>query len=289
MSDLWRIRVRVPAAARDACEAALAPFCQAVSSFEEDAGATWRIEGLAEGRPERPRVVAMLAAAAASRNVPFPDPEMTPLAPRDWLAETARAFPPFRVGRYFVHGSHFAGPVPAGAIGLRIDAGRAFGSGKHGSTAGCLDALDRLARNRRFRAPLDMGCGSGILAVAIAKTWPVAILAADNDAQAVMVARENARLNGVAALVRAVRGDGYRSAAVRRGAPYDLVACNILAGSLCRMAAGLSRNLGRRGVAVLSGFVESDSNRVLDAHRRVGLRLLGRIAIGGWTTLLLSR
>src|SRR5690606_3935986 len=115
----------------------------------------------------------------------------------------------------FVHGSHFAGRAPKGSIALRIDPGMAFGTGHHESTRGCLLLLDWLARSRRFARPLDLGCGSGILALATARLWDVPVLAADNDPKAVEVARANARANGAARLLRVVRSDGYRAAALR--------------------------------------------------------------------------
>jgi ribosomal protein L11 methyltransferase len=195
-------------------------------------------------------------------------------------------------GRYVAHRHHLKGVVGPGRIGLEVDAGLAFGTGAHESTYGCLMALDWLARRwrpGRVRATLDMGCGSGILAVAMAKTWSAPVIACDIDAAAVRVSRATASRNGVGRLVRAVESDGYRSRAVRRPGAYDLVCANILARPLCRMARELKHHLARGGVTVLSGFLVRQDAGVLNAHRAQGLRLVRRIAVGDWLTLVVRR
>ena len=282
----WRIEVVVPRRAAAGVARALEPLCAAVSWFDrDDAG---RVHGYALARPDASVLARVLAEAAAELGIAAAEPRLAQVTPRDWLAETVRQFPPITVGRYFVHSAHFADSVPAGRIGLRIGAGSAFGSGEHPSTAGCLLALDRLAR-RRFAAPLDMGCGSGILALAMVKTWRRPVLACDADAEAVRVTRRNARANGVLPLVRAIESRGYGARALRRAAPFDLVCANILARPLMRMAPHLARSLRAGGTAVLSGFLGRDAGAVLAAQRRVGLRLARRITVGDWHTLVLRR
>jgi ribosomal protein L11 methyltransferase len=167
--------------------------------------------------------------------------------------------------------------------------GLAFGSGEHATTRGCLLALDDLARRRRLRRVLDLGCGSGVLAIAAAKTWPARVLAADNDPVAVAVAAENAALNGVADRVRVVESDGYRHPAIGAGGPYDLILANILADPLRGFARDLARRLAPGGAAVLSGIVDHQVRPVVLAHRPYGLRLRRTIAIGPWATLVLGR
>src|SRR3954451_19540265 len=141
---------------------------------------------------------------------------------RDWLAENRRAFPPQRIGRFLIHGSHWHGAVPPSAIAIEIDAATAFGPGEHASTHGCLLALEALARRRRFRRPLDIGTGSGILAIAAGKRLHRRVIAGDIDPEAVRVARHHARRNGLAGRIRTVRAAGYRSRALRRS-DYDLI------------------------------------------------------------------
>jgi ribosomal protein L11 methyltransferase len=288
MADgVWRISIDVAAVAVPALATALEPFCETVSMFGEEEGA-WRVEGLSRSEPDRSALGIALALAAACHGGRPPEARIEYLASRNWLAANLAQFPSFGIGRFFVYGSHITERVPVGRTGLLVDAGTAFGSGRHASTAGCLTALDDLSR-RRFRRPLDMGCGSGILAIAMAKLWRAPVLAADADGEAVAVTRRNARLNRVGDRVRAIRADGYHAPGIRAARPFDLIVCNILARPIKRMAAGLARGLEPGGVAVLSGFLERDAGGVLFAHRASGLRLVRRITIDGWQTLVLTR
>ena len=283
---LWRIEVKAAEDAVATVEAALAPQCIAVSAFIDAASGRWRVEGIAGAEPDHEALAARLAEAFAARG-PAPPATVEPLAPRDWVGDNLAGFPPLTVGRFHIRGSHVAGLPPAGAILLRLDAGQAFGTGEHASTKGCLIALDRLGRARRFRRPLDLGCGSGILALAMAKAWRVPVVAADIDADAVRVAEVNARLNGVARLVRVARGPGYRVPAIAAGAPYDLIVANILARPLAAMAGDLARHLSPSGVAVLAGLLARDVNWVMAAHRPFGLSLGRMLVLDGWATLVL--
>jgi ribosomal protein L11 methyltransferase len=291
---VWRLVVEVPAGAVGAFVRVVETACDTVSWTEPEARGpekrcTVRIEGYSETEPDEAMISTMLAVAASSQNVPAPLLYLACLGPRDWVAENRAGFPPIGVGRYFIHGTHYEGVAPPGRIRLVVDAGAAFGSGEHASTAGCLRALDGLAKRRRFRAPLDMGCGSGILAMAMARTWRVGVRAADIDPDAIRVAAANARLNAVAPLVRVAASNGYHSSMVREGAPYDLIVANILARPLCRMAGDLARHLETGGVAVLAGLLSRDAGRVQAAHRAHGLKLVKYIPMGDWRTLILSR
>ena len=218
-----------------------------------------------------------------------PDVAVAPLPDVDWVAESQKALPPIRAGRFYLYGSHVTAPPPAGAIAIRIEAGQAFGTGRHETTAGCLIALTELAKRRRYRRPLDLGCGSGVLAIAMAKLWPVPVLAVDNDRDAVRMTRANARDNAVAALVRSLRSEGYGRAAIARSGPFDLVTANILAEPLSAMAGGLAGHLAPGGTAVLAGLLDRQAGAVLARHRGHGLALVRRYRLGDWTTLVLER
>ena len=310
MTELWRIAVAVPTSAVAAIEQALEPFADAALTVldADPAGsrrpgepqpASWTsdiwlaeacvVEALTTEPPDSAEIIAVLAVAAAAVGIAVPSARIEPIAARDWVAETYRAFPEISVGRYRVRGSHIADPIRPGALTVTIDAALAFGTGEHETTRGCLKALDRLARRFRPERVLDIGCCSGILAIAAAKTWPCRIVASDIDPRAAAVAARNARVNGVAARVQAITATGYRSPAIEEWAPADLILSNILARPLARLAPALSGHLAPEGVAVLSGLLWWQEAFVLGAHRSQGLRLVSRIREGEWTTLVLHK
>jgi ribosomal protein L11 methyltransferase len=281
---MWAIRVVADADRLAAVEAALEPLAVALSSFEANRGRAWTVEALTGPKPDPATVQAALEAVGA------PPASFVYLPPRDWVTESQRHQPPVRAGRFFVHGSHVRGPPPRGTLAIEIDAGMAFGTGRHESTRGCLLALDRLARSGvRCARPLDLGCGSGILALAMARLWRVPVLAADNDPVAVAVARQNAQLNGLADSVRVVKSDGLATAAIRRRSPFDLICANILAKPLERLAPTIAHRLTARGRAVLSGLMADQEAEVLAAYRGAGLALERRLRLGDWSVLMLAK
>jgi ribosomal protein L11 methyltransferase len=284
---LWSIRLKLdskpPEDARLALESALEPFGEAISSFETDNGKAWLIEVFCQAKPPARDVAAALKPLGRYRT----DIERVP--DKDWLAESRRGLPEFKAGPFFFYGSHFKGEVPKNMIGLEIDAGMAFGTGRHETTRGCLLAVARLTKTRRFKRPLDMGTGTGILAFGVARLCKVNVLAGDNDKDAVRVARENAGVNKLSRQVRILRSDGYRAKAIRDGAPYDLVTANILANPLIELAPDLARVLAKDGRAVLSGLLREQEKDVLKAHEAVGLELDFRLRLGDWSVLVLQK
>jgi ribosomal protein L11 methyltransferase len=283
---VWSIRLIVPASQTDlrlAVESHLESISSALSSFEAAGGKTWSIEALCETRPNRGEVLVEL------RGLGAPVASFDYLPPKDWVSESQRLHAPIRAGRFFIHGSHFAGKPPRGSQPILLDAGMAFGTGRHETTKGCLLALDRLRREgRKVRRPLDLGCGSGILAMAMARLWGVPVLAADTDKPSVAVARQNADINGVGPLVRTLRSHGFQAAALRLGGPYGLIAANILAKPLCRLAPGFARHLAPDGRLLLSGLMVDQEAEVVAAQERAGLKLLEARRLGDWSTLLLT-
>ena len=272
----------------DAAEAVLAVLDEAVetvAAFETSPG-EWRLEAYPQSSALTPALSAQLALAAVSAGGELHELREERLAARDWLAENQLAFPPVRVGRFFIYGSHHRSRVPAGALGIMLDAATAFGTGEHPSTRGCLLALEALAQRQPIRHPLDIGTGTGILAIAAAKLLRRPVLASDIDAGSVFVARHNVSRNSVAKLVRVERAVGYRDRALRRNG-YDLILANILARPLAFMAADLARHLAPGGRAVLSGLLRRQEAIVLAPHRALGLALEARIVIDGWSTLIL--
>ena len=214
---------------------------------------------------------------------------VAPLPDRDWIRQSQAGLPPVRAGRFFVYGAHDAGRVPPGVIPIRIEAGLAFGTGHHETTALCLLALTQIARVQRPRSCLDLGCGTGVLAIAAAKLWRQSVLATDIDPIAVEVARENARANEVAPLVHAEVADGLAHLAIRARAPFDLICANILAAPLVKLAPGLAAALAPRGLAVLSGLLRDQENLVLSATRAQGLVPHRVLRDAPWSALVLER
>jgi ribosomal protein L11 methyltransferase len=294
--DVWRVEITVLLPVVEAYEAALEPFVDAVSWFladpdadERDEASLWRLEGFSRTPIDRTLVTDALDLTAAALGGKAPVAIIEQVTGTDWVSANMRSFTPILAGRFFVHGSHFTDPLPGGTIGLLIDAGTAFGSGEHATTFGCLTAIDHLLHRRRFRRPLDLGCGSGILAIAIAKATGNKVTAADIDPVSVKVAAENARRNGVGGRITTLVSDGYRSRGVARRRPYDLIVANILARPLVSMAKDLARHLAGDGICILSGLLARQERLVLSAHRAQGLSLLGRLTVNGWTTLVLAR
>jgi ribosomal protein L11 methyltransferase len=283
------VSLTVPEDALEAYEAALDSVCEAVGFFRDHMTGDWRIEGIHAKGAREVELMGALALAEAVTGVSAPVTRAP--APADgWLERTYAAFPEQLIGRSFaIRGTHLTGPTRPGRVTLVLDAGVAFGSGEHNSTRGCLIALEGLARRRRPRRILDLGTGSGILAMAAAKITRRPVIATDIEPLSVRVARDNARLNRVHRLVRPILADGWRSVKVRHHGPYDLVFGNILARPLRAMARDLAANLAPGGIAVLAGVLRSQARDVLAAHRRRGLVLEHTIDLKPWATLLIRR
>ncbi len=285
---VWRIGLAVPADAVPGFEAALAELGGALAIDEPQGSgpAPVPISVYLTEAPDRARVTALLAAAALAAGVPVPDMAIERLPDTDWVAASREALPAIQAGPFYLYGAHVRAPPPAGSIPVLIEAGAAFGTGRHESTRGCLLALGDLAEQRSVARALDMGCGSGVLAIAIAKLWACPVAAVDNDAGAVRAARDNAAANGVGDLVRARLGEGFGGAAIALGAGFDLIVANILAAPLSAMAPDLLRHLAPGGVAVLSGLLADQEREVLEGY--APLVLGRRIALGDWVTLVLE-
>lgn len=207
---------------------------------------------------------------------------------RNWAAEVERGSPPLRFGRFTVHGAHNRDAARGSHFAIEIEAGLAFGTGRHATTAGCLVALDTIARRRPVSAVLDVGCGSGVLAIAAAKAMPLArVVASDIDPIAVDVTRRNARINGVAGRVEALCAAGLGDRRLNRR--FDLVLANILAGPLCRLAGGMARRLAPGGLLVLAGLLNHEAPTVAATYRSAGFHLNKTMRIEGWTILVMVR
>ncbi|MHA1524364.1 MAG: 50S ribosomal protein L11 methyltransferase [Alphaproteobacteria bacterium] len=269
--------------AADAFEEFQAPAPVSVAWFEESAD-IWFLEVLFSALPDRSQIDACLAAALAGQ---VPAYTLCPLEQRDWVAQSLEGLTPVCAGRFVVHGAHHRALVRAGAIGIEIEAGQAFGTGHHATTLGCLLALQHVARQARPRNVLDLGTGTGVLAIAAAKLARCPVVATDIDPIATQTARTNVRANQVAPQITCLTANGVADRAIRANRPYDLVMANILARPLVKIAPTLALVLARRGAIILSGLLIEQRAEVLNAYRARGYFPVRRFVIGEWATLLL--
>lgn len=272
----------VAEAAAEAIENHLATEGVTFSILEEDEDRDiWRIDAFPNEPEERDAVVEVLKGYPKLRTV------VEKLADADWLAMALSGLPPVRAGRFFVYGAHDKGLAPASTINLRIEAGAAFGTGHHGTTVGCLQAFHDLLKAQRFERVLDVGCGTGVLAIAAARTGSRIAVGTDIDAPSVRIANENADLNQCDA--RFVHASGLNDQKVRAEGPYDLVFANILAPPLVALSHDIKLALKPGGIAILSGLLRTQERRVLAAYTSKGFRLVRRLHRDAWATLVLKR
>ena len=214
---------------------------------------------------------------------------IAPMPQQDWVRQSLEGLAPVIAGRFFLHGSHDRHRRRAGGISLEIDAGTAFGTGHHGTTEGCLMALDRILRRRTPNKILDVGCGTGVLAIAAAKASGRPAIASDIDPEAVRVTLANARLNGVKPLITSFAAAGLNHPRIAGQGPYDLIFANILARPLVALSTGLSRALAPGGDLILSGLTLEQMRWIEATYESRGLALAGRITRGNWATLVFSK
>ena len=207
----------------------------------------------------------------------------------DWIAKSLEGLTPVRAGRFLVHGSHDRDKVRINDLAIEIEAGQAFGTGHHGTTAGCLEMIEQVLRSRTIRNALDLGTGSGVLAIAVAKMRPVPVLATDIDPIAIRVAKENAKLNGIVSGMSLETAPGFHSDAFRKHGPFDLIIANILARPLIKMAPQLVTHLAPGGTVILSGILASQRWKVLSAYNGMKLSHVRTLWRNGWVTIHLRK
>jgi len=229
-------------------------------------------------------LVAIAAGGEVARDITFDTVEA-----RDWVKATLEELVPVRAGRFMVHGHHDRSKVAPNKLGIEIEAALAFGTGHHGTTRGCLLLLDSVLKAYRPRRVLDLGTGTGVLAIAAAKALHGTILASDIDPLSVRVARDNARLNGAGNRVQAIHATGFSAPQFAKHGPFDLVLANILANPLRQMATPMAQHLAPSALVILSGLLPSQAQGVIAAYRARGLVLLRRLQIEGWSSLLMRK
>ncbi len=276
---------------RDAAEALaehieeLDPAPYGVGVFEiEDGSDRWEVGSYFLSAPNGVVLDLLAAAHGATHFVVSELPET------DWVAHVKRELAPVVAGRFFVYGSHDADKVPADAVPLLIEAAMAFGTGHHGTTLGCLSALDRLERaGLRAKNVADIGCGTAVLAMAAAKLWPETVLASDIDPVAVETAAANVVANGLAGRVICLEAAGFAHPQIEAAAPFDLIFANILKAPLISLAPDMGRFCAESGHVILSGILHEQADEVIAAYEAQGFTLVSRDEYGDWTTLVMRR
>jgi len=284
--DAVQIISRGPRAVAEAAAAAIDadPMLEGAtySILEEDEDRdVWRIDAFPTTSEEVDGIVAKLGEFKEMKTL------VEKLADADWLAMALSGLPPVRAGRFFVFGAHDGGRAPTNTVNLRIEAGAAFGTGHHGTTVGCLTAYNDLIKARRFDKVLDVGAGTGVLAIAAARTGTKTAVGTDIDGPSVRISNENAKLNKSTA--RFVHASGLGHRLVSQAAPYDLVFANILAPPLVALSQDIKTALKPGGFAILSGLLRTQERRVLAAYLSKGFRLYRRLHRDAWATLVLRR
>ena len=246
----------------------------------------WEINVYLEKKLDFEDLNQQITKIANTHNISSPILKIEPIDDYDWVSEVQKTFSPIHAGKFFIHHSGYKEKIPDGLINIEINAGRAFGTGEHETTSNCLKALSEL--EVKLDKGLDMGCGSGILAIAMAKLGLSEVIAVDLDEQAVLVTEENIQLNDVEAILTS-QSNGYNSDLVAQHAPYQIITANILASPLIAMAEDAAKHLSKNGILILAGFLKDQLENVLNAHQEQGLVLIKEICIENWPALVMQK
>ncbi len=256
------------------------------ATAREEREGVWIFEAICDAEPDL-AAFSELAVSILGADVSFSAEELD--GETDWVSRSLDGLPAVLAGGFYVYGSHIDAPAPHGAIPILIDAAQAFGTGHHETTSGCLEAISFVLKRNRPRTLLDVGTGSGVLAIALAKRTHLAVTATDIDPVAVRIANENARLNGVGQEILAVTSSGLDHQDVVRNKPYDLIVANILAGPLTRLAPAIAEVAAPGASVILSGILNRQAARVVSAYAQQGVTLSKKLVRGDWSTLILER
>ena len=289
MTEIWKAEFILQSADVKKIEHQLWEVFENLCLYRHDDDETKHsVEVTYEGDQNKAGIEEKLKILCANVNIETPAISFEKIPDINWLEHVYDTYPPVVAGRFFVHGGHVT-EYPADKIEISLNAATAFGTGEHGTTKGCLLALDELLDAGSFKKPLDMGCGAGVLAIAMAKVLQRKIIAIDNQDEAVRVIMKNASINNVAEYIRATCGDGFNTQLTIDNAPYDLITANILAGPLVEMAPSLVTALDKSGTIVLSGILQTQEEWVVGAYENLGCSVIKTYPIDEWQTIVLRK
>jgi ribosomal protein L11 methyltransferase len=255
------------------------------SAHENEETGEWIFEAACDSPPDLESFVE-LARQTLGGTVEF---SVAPIDPDvNWVAKSLEGLAPVIAGGFYVYGSHETGPVPAGLTPMKIDAAQAFGTGHHETTTGCLEAINILLKRKRPGVMLDVGTGTGVLAIALAKRTRTPVIASDIDPISVQTTIGNAEQNGVGKHIIALEATGLNHPTISRNAPYDLIVANILAGPLMALAPAVGKAAQKGATIILSGILEHQARGVINAYMRQGMTLTQKLQRKEWTTLMLE-
>jgi len=279
---MWRLSFLSSVAEAEYLASQLEDFCLAVSWFEKDAQAqVWQVEATFEEQPDEKNIKSLLGALSY---------ELAPLPSKDWLSENRKSFPAIDIGPFYIYGSHHQEKLPEGKIAFRIDAATAFGTGQHATTQGCLLALHDLKQaGIKVQNYLDLGCGTAVLAMAMARLFQVRGIASDNDPEAVDRAYLNVAENHLERFVEVILSEGFSHERLEAQAPYSLIAANILVDPLIALSPEMARFMAEEGKVILSGLLQTQQHATLKAYEKVGFSLQKTYPMAEWVTLVLKK
>ena len=291
MTQLWQVQFTMDETPDVFVEMLMAAMdAETATTHQDDLDEPWQVAIFTENKPDQNQVDMALQEAENIAGIPAPQVVITVVENKDWLLENRKSFPPLDIASFWIYGDHITDPVPESKIGLKINAGQAFGSGTHATTHGCVTMLEAHCPNQTHLTIADIGCGSGILAMAAAKLHPTSqIIAVDNDILAVDTTQENIENNDVAAMIKTGLSDGYGADLVQENAPFDVILANILPTPLMAMAKDAATVLTQDGILILSGLMEQHQNDVVKAHEEEGLALVDQLNVNGWMTLVMKK
>lgn len=283
---LWLIEIELPSSSIEHFMSGLEEFADSMSCFEDDSEENWQLLIYTQTEPDKDLLTMAIAGLSFEMEIAKPDFIITEVEQIDWVAESQKNFAAVEAGEFFVYPSWRKDEIPVDKIAIEIDPKQAFGTGGHETTNGCLIAMQELKSN--FTNILDMGCGSGILAIGAAKLWSNAhVIAVDNDPVCVDATIDNAQINGVYKQMQISLSDGYKSELVKKNAPFDLIISNILALPLIEFAPKAKKSLVAGGYIILAGLMANQADSVIHGHEQAGFAFVSNTQYGNWSILVM--